>query len=968
MSILYPPQQVPRWLSALLLLLLLVTAAQSFAQNSETITGTVTDDKGAGLPGATVVVRGTTNGTSTDAQGKFTLQNVSNGPVTLTISFVGYVAKEVTAQPGQRENLRVNLASESRQVDEVVVTGVFDKRERMDASIAISTVSGAQVALQVPVSATDLLKNVPGVFVNSTSGEIRNSVYSRGISANSTSGLGYYYVSMQEDGLPVTNATFTDYGPDYFLRADATLGRLEAVRGGSAAITGPNAPGGIFNYVSKTGGQTFGGEVRTKFGLEGDSNPFYRLDANVGGKLNKKGDLTFNAGGFYRYSNGFRYFGYPLNKGGQGKFNIVKTYGKGTLKVYAKYLNDRNGFFDALPATGFNKPSIASGLSNTDTFSPGKTVKFDFPLNSPNDIRRWDPADLVHSRERAVGLDWQHDLGSGWSFQNNVKYSSKSRDYNATLLISPVSLTDIYPYFFTGGLGTFGTYTFKDALTGQTRATIAQTPKIVGGQFAGFNFTPVGTGDLPGQNIQANSVLFTPLTHNELEVREVMDQGSVTKKFSDNFSVTAGTYLGVTDIDYIGGTAGGTLSTIEDQPHQLVMSAVGFDGKTYQFTNPQGVAGTGGFQGGGFNSNKYRQRQASGFAAITWVVAPKLTFDGGLRYDNVHIKGTNLIAIPNPEAAVAGYGGLDGDPLTRYDNTFGVAGETPLQLDRTVETFSYSGAFNYRWKPELALYVRYSDGRKAPDLGIFIGATTPFNAANLVVKAQRVQQLEAGVKVQREKYNVFATPFYSLLSGVPIYTVTQNADNTIYNTPTIYNSLETFGLELESNYSFTDHFSFRFAGTLQRAIAKTARSWNVGAPGPQDDVIVSNSGNRSVNTPNVMFNIGPNYTTDKFSLFGNYRYLSNRAANTANTFYLKGFGQFDAGFGYNLTKALALQGNVTNLFNTLGVMGWAAPGGFPASLDNEGFTKAKREANPDAAYTVYSVAPRAYYLTATYKF
>jgi len=218
--------------------------------------------------------------------------------------------------------LKENVAA----LEEVIVTGVFDKRTRMESSVAISTLSAKQFDKLAISSAADLLKNIPGVFVNTSLGEIRNTVYSRGVSVGSNDGAsGYYYVSMQEDGLPVTNATFGNYGPDYFLRTDATLGKLEAVRGGTASILGNNAPGGIFNYVSKTGGKEFAGEIRAKYGLEGNGqNPFYRTDVNFGGPLSKDKSLTYNIGGFYRQADGARYPGYPMNNGGQVKANLVK--------------------------------------------------------------------------------------------------------------------------------------------------------------------------------------------------------------------------------------------------------------------------------------------------------------------------------------------------------------------------------------------------------------------------------------------------------------------------------------------------------------------------------------------------------------------------------------------------------------------------------------------------------------------
>ena len=55
-------------------------------------------------------------------------------------------------------------------------------------------------------------------------------------------------------------------------------------------------------------------------------------------------------------------------------------------------------------------------------------------------------------------------------------------------------------------------------------------------------------------------------------------------------------------------------------------------------------------------------------------------------------------------------------------------------------------------------------------------------------------------------------------------------------------------------------------------------------------------------------------------------------------------------------------------FNTYGIMGWAAPGGFPASLDTQGFTKAMLEANKNAVYATLPIMPRAYFMTLSYKF
>ena len=287
------------------------------------------------------------------------------------------------------------------------MTGVFDKRTALESSIAISTLNSKSIQKIAANSAADLLSYTPGVYVNSSVGEINNTVFSRGVNANQFSvagGNGYYYVSLMEDGLPTTNLSSGNIVADYFYRADATLARLESVRGGSASITGANAPGGIFNYVSNTGQKPVN-QLLYKVGLEGDGrNLFNRLDGNLGGKLNDKG-WFYNIGGFYRNSDGPRNPGYALNKGGQIKANVVKTLANGgSLKIYGKYLNDRNALPQNLPAQNYDKPELVAGFNPTDTYMlpASKSVQ---PLWGTTDSFTFDPSDLAHSTDLSLGTE-----------------------------------------------------------------------------------------------------------------------------------------------------------------------------------------------------------------------------------------------------------------------------------------------------------------------------------------------------------------------------------------------------------------------------------------------------------------------------------------------------------------------------------------------------------------------------------
>ena len=250
----------------LLLVLSCVTASASAKNNpiaattsigTYTIKGAVKDaETKAPIVGASVLLEGTSKGALTDENGNFTLVlDDKDKKGTLVISFVGYETQKVVLN-GQ-ETLSIAL-EEGKNLEEVVVTGVLDARTRLEASTAISVLKTKDIERLAPQSAVDLLKNIPGVFVTSARGEIANTVYVRGLS-DFPNFYGFYYVSMQEDGLPISAI---NNGVDFYLRADATVSKIEAVRGGSASILGPNAPGGIFNYISKTGGETFGGEAR----------------------------------------------------------------------------------------------------------------------------------------------------------------------------------------------------------------------------------------------------------------------------------------------------------------------------------------------------------------------------------------------------------------------------------------------------------------------------------------------------------------------------------------------------------------------------------------------------------------------------------------------------------------------------------------------------------------------------------
>src|SRR5690606_16241028 len=103
-----------------LMITLVMFCAQDVLAQTNTITGLVTDDSGMPLPGVTVLVEGTTNGTNTDFDGNYAIGNVLSSD-RLTFSYIGMVSQ--TVQVGQRTVINITLQESFESLEEVVVVG-----------------------------------------------------------------------------------------------------------------------------------------------------------------------------------------------------------------------------------------------------------------------------------------------------------------------------------------------------------------------------------------------------------------------------------------------------------------------------------------------------------------------------------------------------------------------------------------------------------------------------------------------------------------------------------------------------------------------------------------------------------------------------------------------------------------------------------------------------------------------------
>jgi len=210
------------------------------ALSAQTVSGTVTDSSGP-LPGASIVVKGTSNGTQADFDGNYTIDNVDSA-ATLVFSYIGYATQEVAVN-GQ-STIDVTLAEDASQLDEVVVVG-YGTQKRANISGAVAKVGGAEVAAIQAARVDDALAGkLPGVLIQNQSGEPGADPKIQVRAASSLSGDSSPLIVV--DGYPISGSLATVNPND--------IQSLEVLKdAASAAIYGSRGANGVILVTTKKG-------------------------------------------------------------------------------------------------------------------------------------------------------------------------------------------------------------------------------------------------------------------------------------------------------------------------------------------------------------------------------------------------------------------------------------------------------------------------------------------------------------------------------------------------------------------------------------------------------------------------------------------------------------------------------------------------------------------------------------------
>ncbi len=215
----------------------------------QTITGRVTDGAtGSGLPGVSVVVKGTSRGTTTDTDGNYRL-NVPDQGVTLVFSFIGYATQEVAA--GNRSTLDITLATDDKTLSEIVVVG-YGTQNRRELTGSVASLKTTTIKDQpVPNVVEGLAGRMPGVLIQQNTGSPGNapSIKVRGLGSISA-GNGPLVVV---DGQPLNSGTQTNAGGLNQLNPN-DIDKIDVLKDASAtAIYGSRGANGVVMVTTKRG-------------------------------------------------------------------------------------------------------------------------------------------------------------------------------------------------------------------------------------------------------------------------------------------------------------------------------------------------------------------------------------------------------------------------------------------------------------------------------------------------------------------------------------------------------------------------------------------------------------------------------------------------------------------------------------------------------------------------------------------
>ena len=553
-----------------------------------TLSGSVKDIDGETLIGATIIVNGTTTGTSTDIDGNYRLE-IPSGDLTITYSYTGFSPYEmtITVEDGSSYTQDIILNRDNLSLDEVVVTGTFSGRTQKSSPMSMTKIGAAKLQQLSSNSQADILRTIPGITAEGGGGEVATNLFVRGF----PSGGQYAFTPLNIDGIPVLS-TFglNSSAHDVYFRNDIGLQSLEFVRGGSATLQGAGSVAGIVNYQSIRGSD----DPINKVQLEWAEGGRIKTDFLAAGPISK--GLYYAFSGFYRYDEGPLETGLPT-RGYQLRGNIKKVFndGNSSLVISAQKIDDNVQFYLPYPLDNSNDAKERpTGNDGETIYTMLSSQLKDFSFDTPFGRFKSPIGDGVTTNGQFLMAELKHSFGNNWRLSAKTKAASYDHWFN----------------LFLDGDGTHNTPEPQDSYLAD-RGLASGT----------FTYADNGATLAGGDLLFENRVL-----DRQRDMEELVGEVNLTKTIGIH-NLTVGTFMSNTkalDNNWIHNVLG----DFSNSPRAVSLSAVDTLGNDVTFSSSGYVEGTG-------RQTNNRTLQSTKIAAYIAdeIKGDKFGLDIGLRWE-----------------------------------------------------------------------------------------------------------------------------------------------------------------------------------------------------------------------------------------------------------------------------------------------------------------------------------------------
>jgi len=851
------------------IVLTLICIISFFAMNAQTkVKGTIKDTAGERILGASIIIKGTSFGGSSDFDGNFSFTTSSTGTQTLQVSYIGYSIFEKTVNL-DGATLTVNVVlQEGDQLDEIVLTASATFRSQKETPMSISSIKQKEITRLSANSQADIIRSIPGITAEGGGGETATNVFVRGL----PSGGQYVFNPLQYDGMPLMS-TFglNSSAHDVYARPDIGFKGVEFVRGGSAVLYGAGSVAGIINYTSKTGDTNAENIINLEWADQGR----LKTDFYTGGKLGGEDSNTYYAfTGFVRKDDGPIETGMPT-RGVQFRANIKKKFENGSFTVHGQLINDNAQFFMPLPLDG-NRNRIAgndgepvsqllsSQLANTSFLTAGGA--YESPIE-----------DGVSTQGGYVMGDFNYNFSDDLKFKSKVKFANYQHNFA----------------LYVGGNGTYNNpLTLANYVNNVAPGNTGFTAQYQGGVGS------VNPNDLVLENLHVDRL--RPMT-------DYSGEASLTKTIETDkgsHNITAGVYLARTEAEDVNYQYR-VLSEFNNNPRLVNLSYTDAGGNNVTYSDG------GLYNRIGMTANNFLSQSKTAFYLTDEMVFDKWRFDAGIRIEST--KGTfnkgNVVTSAVYDAA---------DLTANLANVQFTDGSF-VRGNVEATDWAVSLAALHNLTEDVNLYANFSRGFFFPQIRGF-APTAGIPKTNY--DSEKITQFEAGAKLGAEKLSGSLAAYYvSLKDRVRI---TQGfSEGVLVDLLRSDQSTSTFGIEANGSYKFTEHLDFRGSATYQQhEITKNIDEDLVNGGSTEVNV-----GNELARQPNFLTTLGLHYDNSSFDALFTLNHTGKKYTADNNNVELDAINIFRLGTGYTFdlsndkdrNEDLRIGFSVFNLFDDAGV-------------------------------------------------